>query len=190
MYDPLDEIINGFGSLKTGVTQYVLKNNIKIKSINQEEEISSIKTDISEEFLLKLRIQSTNVPNAFDNILDAVLIPKEKTVFVNNLLYYGEIIEDKSYWDQFNNTNNNIANNNNQSEDNDNISKTLRDILINFLNSFINSTMSLSSILRYKGNRRKKLFIELFFSDLFIWGCSEKNRDNIKLFSSNKVEVR
>ncbi len=191
--DPKDNIVRETGSLKTLVSDYLIKNYL---SINIE-----INNDVS----LQLNNYNINTNEKqkfihYDNALDLLFNNNNNDIkgFKECLIDISERLNHKDFKRQnsfFENLKNKLFSKENQSEYFNLLDSPLKINAIEFLKSkmkncldkFISAGDSLESLLEIPDKRRKDLFITNFFNNFLIFGI-EHTYQNISFFSTKGVE--
>ena len=191
--DPKDNIVRETGSLKTLVSDYLIKNYL---SINIE-----IKNDVS----LQLNNNNINTNEKqkfihYDNALDLLFNNNDNDIkgFKECLIDISERLNHKDFKRQnsfFENLKNKLFSKENQSEYFNLLDSPLKINAIEFLKSkmkncldkFISAGDSLESLLEIPDKRRKDLFITNFFNNFLIFGI-EHTYQNISFFSTKGLE--
>ena len=172
--DPDDEIIPNYASIKSGISEYIIRQYCIENKLKKTE-------DILELFL--------NIENNSN----------QKKKFIDSLLYITDILIEfnknpfkdlKNKKTQSNKNKENVDNtlllniNENNELNKRNFKKRLVDTIIKFFKCFNYSSENLESILEIDEKRLKKLHIITYFNNFFIWGTISYKKLNVDGFKN------
>ena len=211
--DPNDQIVKEFGSLKSGISDYIIKNYFRKKSNNNNETestntnnyfVNSEKntilntTNSEDEQIKKKNKKKNNNNNNFNhnniNSLDLLLENShEKDLFIKTLIEISHMLKDINleYISTVDKIRYKILKIENFAEyDTQQTYEYIKKKIKKMFESFESCGNSLRSINNYILDRNKKNFINDFFNNFLIYGCKQKNfHDNDIHYFTTKLNV-
>ena len=211
--DPNDQIVKEFGSLKSGISNYIIKNYFRKKSNNNNETESTntnnyfvnsekntiLNTTNSEDEQIKKKNKKKKNNNNNENhnninSLDLLLENShEKDLFIKTLIEISHMLKDINleYISTVDKIRYKILKIENFAEyDTQQTYEYIKKKIKKIFESFESCGNNLRSINNYILDRNKKNFINDFFNNFLIFGCKQKNfHDNDIHYFTTKLNI-
>ena len=211
--DPNDQIVKEFGSLKSGISEYIIKNYFRKKSNNNNESESTntnnyfvnsekntiLNTIDSEDEHIKKKNKKKNNNNINDNhnninSLDLLLDNShEKELFIKTMIEISHMLKDINleYISTVDKIRYKILKIENFAEyDTQQTYEYIKKKIKKIFEDFESCGNNLRSINKYNLDRNKKNFLNDFFNNFLIFGCKQKNfHDNDIHYFTTKLNI-
>ena len=211
--DPNDQIVKEFGSLKSGISEYIIKNYFRKKSNNNNESESTntnnyfvnsekntiLNTIDSEDEHIKKKNKKKNNNNINDNhnninSLDLLLDNShEKELFIKTMIEISHMLKDINleYISTVDKIRYKILKIENFAEyDTQQTYEYIKKKIKKIFEDFESCGNNLRSINNYNLDRNKKNFLNDFFNNFLIFGCKQKNfHDNDIHYFTTKLNI-